>query len=375
MNARHFILPAIMAIFLVSGCSKQFTLPRADIMTPPSWQYPRKDIGAGAVIKSDFGGQLNLIWQKKNSESPLGPLTIGAGKLIYCGSRSRIFFYDLATGDYLGMYKARYGVQSGVVVSDSLAYFAVGQTKNRLICLNLLNRKVSWAFNIKDVTGAPIIIENRLYAGSSDGKLICLNKKTGEELWQYPAEGRCLAGPSGDGEMVFFPQDNGTILGLKAATGDKIFEAELDQPLVTKAVIGEKVYLTGSEGGFFALDRSSGNIVWKKTFPYPIWTSPALDNGMLYFGDNGGNLMALAETDGETLWQFRADGVIVSSPIVVGDYLLFASLDRNLYCLDKDTGELVSKREFKRGINFPAVSDGKVICVAAHDGTIQCFGD
>ena len=375
MRVKLFLIYILGASMALAGCSKHFRLSRADIDNSEVWPYPRKDIRASAAVDSKFAGQLNLIWEKKNSESPIGPLTIGGGKLIYCGSRSRIFFYDLMTGAYLGVYKAGFGVQSGVIVSDSLVYFAVGQTKNRLMCLNLLNRKVSWAFNIKDVTGTPIIIDNRLMAGSSDGKLICLNKKTGEELWQYPAEGRCLAGPSGDGDMVFFPQDNGVLLGLKAATGDKIFEAELDQPLVTKAVIGDKVYITGSEGGFFALDRSSGSIVWEKTFSYPIWTSPALDNGRLYFGDNGGNLTALSGEDGATLWQFQADGVIVSSPIVVGDYLLFASLDRNLYCLDKETGELVSKREFKRGINFPAVSDGKVICVAAHDGTIQCFGD
>lgn len=365
----------LAVIMVLAGCSRHFRLSRNEIDVSESWPYPRKDIQASAAIDSRYGGQLNLIWEKKNSESPVGPLTIGNGKLIYCGGRSRIFFYDVATGDYLGVYKTGFGIQTGVIVSDSLAYFAIGQTKNRLICLNLLNRKLSWAFNIKDVTGTPIIINDRLLAGSSDGKLICLNKKTGEELWQFPAEGKCLAGPSGDGDMVLFPQDNGILLGLKAATGDKIFEAELDQPLVTKAVIGDKVYVTGAEGGFFALDRSSGNIVWEKTFSYPIWTSPALDNGVLYFGDNGGNLMALAGEDGETLWQFQADGVIVSSPIVVGDFLLFASLDRHLYCLDKSTGELVSKREFKRGINFPAVSDGKVICVAAHDGTIQCFGD
>jgi len=375
MRLRIYIFIFAAAGLILSGCSKHFSLARTEINAPESWPFPRQDIQARANIDSDFKGQLNLQWEKKNSEAPLGPLTIGAGKLIYCGSRHRIFFYDLETGDYLGMYKAKRGVQSGVVVADSLAYFAVGPTKNELICLNLLNTKVLWAYGLKDVTGTPIIIENRIYAGSAAGKLVCLDRKTGVLIWSYSAGARNLAGPSGDGEMVFFPQDNGTIMGLKAATGDKIFEAKLRQPLVNKAVIGDKVYISGSEGGFYALDKSSGSIVWEKTFSHPIWTSPALDEGILYFGDNGGNLRAMTGENGSVLWQFKADGVIVSSPIVVGDYLLFASLDRNLYCLDKNTGDLVSKREFKRGIDVPAVSDGNVICVAAHDGTIQCFGD
>ena len=375
MRQRILILTLLFAGIIVSGCSKHFILPRTEIKTPVSWQFPRKDIQARAAIESNFMGQLNLKWEKKNSESPLGPLTIGAGKLIYTGSRYRMFFYDLKSGDYLGMYRAKRGVQTGLVVVDSLAYFAIGPEKNQLICLNLLNRRVSWDFDIKDVTGTPIIIENRIYAGSATGEMVCLDRHTGEPIWRQLAEGRCLAGPSGDGDMVLFPQDNGKILGVKAATGDIIFEAKLDQPLVTKAVIGDKVYITGAEGGFYALDESSGTIVWEETFSHPIWTSPALDDGMLYFGDNGGNLRALTAEEGTVLWQYKADGVIVASPIIVGDYLLFASLDRHLYCLDKNTGTLVSKREFKRGIEVPAVSDGKVICVAAHDGTIQCFGD
>ncbi len=375
MRRKLTILILVVAGIIISGCSKEFILPRTEVKTPASWQFPRKDIQSRAAIKSEFGGQLNLKWEQKNSESPLGPLTIGAGKLIYTGSRNRMFFYDLKTGEYLGMYKTKRNAQTGLVVVDSLAYFAIGPTKDLLICLNLLNRRISWDFDIKDVTGAPIIIDDRIYAGSSTGEIVCLDRHTGEPIWRHTAEGRCLAGPSGDGEMVLFPQDNGTILGLKAATGDIIFEVKLEQPLVTKAVIGDKVYITGAEGGFYALDKSSGTVVWEEIFPYPIWTSPALDERMLYFGDNGGNLRALTGEDGTVLWQYKADGVIVSSPIIVGDYLLFASLDRNLYCLDKNTGTLVSKREFKRGINVPAVSDGKVICVAAHDGTIQCFGD
>jgi len=373
INIYIFIILSIGIV--LSGCTRKFILPRADIKNESVWPFPRKDIQAVANIESDFKGELNLIWETKNSESPLGPLTIAGGKLVYCGSRNRVFFYDVKTGDFLGAWKVKRGVQTGVVVVDSLAYFAIGPTKNEFVCLNLINGKVSWTYNIKDVTGTPIIIDNRLYAGSSAGKLLCLDRKTGEKIWDYPATGRNQAGPSGDGEMVLFPQDNGTLMGLRAETGDKIFEVNLDQPLVNKAVIGDKTYITGSEGGIFALDKSSGNIVWEKTFSHPIWTSPALDDGVLYFGDNGGKLRALTGKDGSVLWEYQTDGVIVSSPIIVGDYLLFGSLDRKLYCLNKATGELVSMREFKRGIDFPAVSDGKYICVAAHDGTIQCFGD
>lgn len=375
MRLKSTGLLLLVVCLIMSGCSKKFKLAAGDEKISSPWSFSRNDIQATARIDSDFDGNLNLKWEKKVSEAPVGPLSIGAGKLIYCGTKRRIYFYDLKSGKYLGRYKAKRSVQTGVVVLDSLAYFGVGPARNEFVCVNLLNRKTIWSLPLKDITGAPIIIDNGLYVGSASGNVYCLDRSTGDILWRDTVGYRTVAGPSSDGSMVYFPFDNGSFGGYTALTGKRSFESELGQPLMAKPVVDDKIYLTGTEGGLFALDKRTGEILWQTAFSHPIWTSPAVDDNRLFFGDNGGNFRAVDKNDGTILWDMITNGVIVSSPIVVGDFVLFASLDRHLYCLDKDSGELVSEREFKKGIRFPAVSDGRVICVASHDGTIQCFGD
>ncbi len=375
MKFRFIIFLVIIAALIFSGCAKKFRLERSGEYSSSAWNFVRNNPQATAAMESGFDGQLKLKWENKASEGPIGPLTVVGGNLVFCGMKGRVYFYDLETGQYKGRYKAKRGIQTGLTIIDSLAYFGVGPRRDEFICLNLHNQKRLWNGDLKDVTGAPIIIEDKLFVGSATGRLFCMDRFNGEVLWRDSVKAKTLAGPSADKQTVYFPFDDGSIRGYDALKGDLIFESNLNQPLVSKTVIGNNVYVAGVEGGFFAVEQGSGKVIWKKEFPNPIWTSPALENNVLYFGDNGGNLRAINDRNGDVLWEFKCNGVILSSPVIIGDFVLFGSLDRFFYCLDKKTGRLVSKSEFKSGIRFPAVGDDGRVYVAANDGTIQCFGD
>jgi len=375
MKYRLIIFPFIIVLFVFAGCTKKFHLDRKGDYISSEWSFVRKNPQATASMKADFNGKLDLTWENKASERLIGPMTITGGNLVYCGTKGRAYFYDMKTGKYRGRYKARYGIQTGITAVDSLAYFAIGPRRDEFVCLNLYNQKKVWKLDLKDVTGAPIIIEDKLYVGSSKGHVFCLDRLRGDILWRDSTGAKTLAGPSAENGNVYYPFEDGSLRGYNASKGDNIFEINLKQPLVSKVAIGNNVYIAGAEGGLFAVGRNSGDVIWKKDFPSPFWTSPAYENGRLYVGDNGGSLRAIDATNGDVIWEFKSNGVILSSPVVVGDYVLFGSLDRFFYCLEKSTGRLASKREFKRGIRFPAVGDDGRVCVAADDGTIQCFGD
>ena len=154
-----------------------------------------------------------------------------------------------------------------------------------------------------------------------------------------------------------------------------IINVDLEQPLVSKVALGNLIFVSGVAGIFSALDKKTGEIVWERSFDWPIWTSPALDDKTVYVGDNSGFIRALDINDGHTVWSFQAEGVIISAPITVGNYLIFGSLDRYLYCLDKRTGLLNSKWKNKYEVRFPAISDGESIYIAAQDGSIYSLGE
>jgi outer membrane protein assembly factor BamB len=377
MKTKIYFISLIVLGLILTGCGRKFRFERGIEYPPSYWPYSGNNHGeiASSAIKKGFSGNLNLKWKGRFSGDPIGPLAIGGDNLIACSSTGRVYFYQKKTGKYLGKYRSKAAIQTGLTVIDSLAYFAQAPTRNRLICLNLYNQKTLWSAEIKDITGSPIIRENRLYLASATGWVECRNRITGSIIWMDSVSAKSLAGPSCDGGIVYFTFDDGTLIGFDELTGKMIINVDLKQPLVSKAVVGEMVFISGVAGILSALDKKTGKIIWERAFDWPIWTSPAIDRDKVYVGDNGGLLRALDINDGRTLWTFQAEGVILSAPIIVGDFLIFASLDKNLYCLDKYTGLLNSKWKSEHEIRFPAISDGESIFVTAQDGSIYSLGD
>jgi len=372
---RYYYPAAFVFLLLVIGCGKTYRLDRFPKIPAPEWQYTRGDLQSSGQIESNYRGGLNPKWRGKFGDSPVGPLTFGAGNVIVPSSREKAYFFDPVTGKNRGRVKTKGNAQTGLMIVDSLAYFSGGYDENYFKCLNLHTLGTSWKVSIKDVTGAPIILEDRVYLASTTGKVECRNRLTGDIIWQTQASSRSPAGPSVFGNRVYFPLDNGVLTAFDTETGEMIFESDLEEPLMAKVAVGGMVFVTGAEGSFWAVDKETGETIWRRQFDWPIWTAPAVDENMVYFGDNGGFLRALDKKTGRTVWEFQSDGIILASPIVVGNYLLFASLDRYLYSLEKKSGLLNSKWKSDHEIRFSPISDGESIYVATFGGVIQCLGD
>jgi len=366
----------IFLLLVFIGCGKKYHLERVTEYRPSFQPYSGSyDNTERQDSESSFSGNLNIKWRRKYSGVPIGPLSIGNSALIVNSTSGRSYFFDRQSGQYLGKLKTKTGAQTGLIVLDSLAYFALAPIKNELKCINLHNQKTLWSEVIKDVTGAPIIIGDRLYLASADGWVECRNRLAGNVIWKDSVGAKSPGGPSCYEGIVYFPLDDGKLIGYDEQTGKMLINVDLNQPLVSKAAVGKMIFVSGVAGILSALDRKTGKIVWERSFDWPIWASPTVDGDIVYVGDNGGILRALDIYDGHTLWNYQAEGVILAAPVIIGDYLIFASLDKNLYCLDKYTGLLNSRWKSDREIRFPAIGDGESVFVTTQDGSIYSFGD
>ena len=58
------------------------------------------------------------------------------------------------------------------------------------------------------------------------------------------------------------------------------------------AVLGGLVYVGSTDGGLYALDSESGDVLWTVFAENRVWTSPAVFDGELYFGSHDGFVYA-----------------------------------------------------------------------------------
>ena len=117
------------------------------------------------------------------------------------------------------------------------------------------------------------------------------------------------------------------------------------------------------------------NLHWSYQTGQRIGSSPAVANGIVYFGSPDENLYALNASTGALLWKYAPGGsVAVSSPAVANGVVYVASEDGFFYALNASTGALLWK--YPMGIyvsdSSPAVANG-VVYVVSGGGTLYAL--
>jgi outer membrane protein assembly factor BamB len=197
-----------------------------------------------------------------------------------------------------------------------------------------------WGSGTSPVLYQDLVIVN---ASVESGKLVALNKATGEIVWQ--AEGmdsswntpHLVSLPQGGVELVVSVQNR--LLGFDPATGKQLWSCDAIEDYVCPSVVSQDgiVYVIGGRQSKALAVRAGGR------------------------GD---------VTETHKLWQAQA-GANVSSPVIDGDYLYWVS-DRNqvAYCLNRHTGEIVySERMRGQPYASAVLADGKLYVVTRYDGT------
>ncbi|SVA95741.1 uncharacterized protein METZ01_LOCUS148595, partial [marine metagenome] len=159
---------------------------------------------------------------------------------------------------------------------------------------NVADLKVEWVhqFNtLSRVETTPIVIDGLMIITESPSNVIALDAVTGRPFWTYdhpiPEEIRVCCGENNRGvavlgDMVYLGTVNGHLLALDIATGNVIWDVQVERPeagySITSAplVIGNKV-ITGMAGGEYgvrgfldAYDATTGERLWRfYTIPGP----------------------------------------------------------------------------------------------------------
>jgi outer membrane protein assembly factor BamB len=92
-------------------------------------------------------------------------------------------------------------------------------------------------------------------------------------------------------------------------------------------------------GVFAAPAPGLTTLVWKFKTGGPVLSTPAIVNGVAYFGSNDRHVYAVRVSDGTEIWKFATRLGVQSSPAVADGIVIFSSRDGNIYGVAADSGE------------------------------------
>lgn len=231
-------------------------------------------------------------------------------------------------------------INSSPAVSDNKVYF--GSTDNKVYCLDAQSGSKIWEYETGNmVSSSPLVVDSNLYIGSNDGKLYCLDALTGAKIWDFETgDGVNSSAALYEGNLYFGSFDN-KVYCIDAQTGDKKWDYETQADVFsTPAVVDGTVYVGGVDYALYCLDAETGTLNWSYATEGDIPPSPAVGGGRVYFGSRDHSFYCVDASTGQKVWSYETGAVVYSSPVLAGKYVYFGSLDNNVYSLNAKTGEL-----------------------------------
>jgi len=127
------------------------------------------------------------------------------------------------------------------------------------------------------------------------------------------------------------------------------------------AVVDGLVYFGSFDGYVHALDASTGEERWRFQTGGEVWSSPAVADGKVYIGSGDYSLYALNAVTGEQLWRFETGAQVNSSPTVADGVVYVGSTDGCVYAVDAATGKVLWRFQTEDWVwSSPAVIGGTV---------------
>jgi outer membrane protein assembly factor BamB len=185
---------------------------------------------------------------------------------------------------------------------------------------------------------------------------------------------------------VFVGSILGNVYALDASTGAVVWSAQKGgEAWAAPAVAYGKVFIgytyTDMVGVIWALNETSGAEVWSyqlESYAAPVLIAPTVAYGNVFIGPCANSkVYALNATTGELLWSYATGGGERNGPrpsaVVMNNVVYVGSEDFKMYALNATNGTLIWN--FTTGnyiVSSPALSDGRVF-VSSEDGRLYAL--
>lgn len=283
-------------------------------------------LGDGSLFVSSGFGMLSALdpatgdlrWQQKLGAAATAPPTV-AGQIVYVVGRDSVAWaIDTRNGRVLWSLP---GTPSGTgyvgggapAVTDRLVILPFPSAEItgvlRQSGIGVWGGAVSGArvgrayAGFSDITGDPVVVGNRIYAGNAAGRTAAIDAVDGDRIWTADEGATDPVWPVGN--AIFLVSDQNELVRLDSATGDVVWAVPL--PLFTEEKVrrrkgiyaqygpvlaGGRLWVASSDGALRGFDPASGGLTAQLDLPGGAATPPIVVNRTLYVVNLDGQLLA-----------------------------------------------------------------------------------
>ncbi|MDX6020326.1 outer membrane protein assembly factor BamB [Scandinavium sp. V105_16] len=387
MQLRKLLLPGLLSVTLLSGCSlfnseedvvKMSPLPTVENQFTPTTSWS-ESVGSGI---GDFYSNLHpayadsVVYAADRS---------GTVKALHAESGKEVWSVNLAEKD--GWFSHTPALLSGgLTVNGGHVY--VGSEKAQVYALNTSDGTVAWQTRVAgEALSRPVVSDGVVLIHTSNGQLQALNESDGAVKWTVNLDMPALSlrgesAPATAFGAAIVGGDNGRVSAVLMQQGQLIWQQRISQATgpteidrlsdvdTTPVIVDGTVYALAYNGNLTAMDLRSGQVMWKRELGSV--NDFVVDGNRIYLVDQNDRLLALSTDGGVTLWT-QSDLLhrLLTSPVLYNGSLVVGDSEGYMHWMNPQDGRFVAQQKVDSSgfLTDPVEADGQLL-IQAKDGTL-----
>jgi len=272
--------------------------------------------GFGVVFALDAASG-KILWKTSLDVPVVDAPTANGGRVFICTQDNH--FYALAQSDGRRLWDHQGITESaGVLESTSPAvsgdYVIAPYSSGELFAIRVENGRPAWndmltrsgnvtaLSELDDIAGRPVIDRDMVFAISHSGIMAAINLDTGDRVWTRDIGG--IQTPWVAGDFLYVTTTDGLLLCLERKSGKVKWVHQLqrwqnmadkEDPIVWSGpvLVSDRLILVSSDGYAISISPYSGRLMGRVQIPDGTYIPPVVANGTLYLLTNSAQLVAL----------------------------------------------------------------------------------
>ncbi|WNN43319.1 MULTISPECIES: outer membrane protein assembly factor BamB [Winslowiella] len=391
MELRKYLLPGLISVTLLSGCSlfsgeedvvKMAPLPKVENQFTPEKVWSTS-VGDGI---GDFYSNLHPAWQ---DSTVFAADRHGIVKALDAANGKQKWKVDLSekTGFFS---RNRSALLSGGVTAGG-EHIYIGSERAQVYALNSADGSIAWQTNVAgEAMSRPVVSDGLVLIHTSNGMLQGLDQASGAVKWSVNLDMPALSlrgesAPATAFGAAIVGGDNGRVSAVMMNQGQLIWQQRISQPSgateidrlsdvdTTPVVVNGVVYALAYNGNLTALDLRSGQILWKREIGSV--SDLIVDAGRIYLVDQDDRVMALSVEGGVSIW--RQSDLLhrnLTSPVLYNGYIVVGDSEGYLHWINTDDGRFVAQQKVdSSGLQSEPVVASDKLLIQANNGEVYAF--
>lgn len=296
---------------------------------------------------------LSVNWEfvaAKSDSNPAAPIISDGVAYIACGDK--LYAVNTETGTYKWSYPADSGlggtIKATPLLHENSIYF--GATDGKLYCLDVTDGTFKWVYQTRgSVNCSPIIVDDVLYFGTNDNSVHAIDPETGDDVWAKPFTARddfsgAIAASQG---IIAAACMDGHLYGINSASGRGarwIFRLPM-APIHSSPVISDGLVIMAVHNSMYGISLRSGQLKWAVTLPFEVASTPAVTSDTIYVACKDRKVYAYSRDKRIPYFKWtvpaKTSSLVTSAPVITDNALYVTSTKGMIDVFSPEDGSLL----------------------------------